>query len=401
MAQDAKNWKKRMYADMEKEIREERAQSQSGYAVYRENLTAVQFKKVLDFHQRNSSSARLPKMSKMMEEIRRFADSSAALEKEMKYAKADDLVKMLARALGHTPRRFLRGPGAPKKYHRFGLSFNYMGELPSSKYREGMSSEELMAWLELYPDGAITIAQLKACIKEFGEKTGGTKPQLLHRLRKCHFSYSWPNNLEKDHTPVECWADEAPALQARFDQLKEVWCSELEANKENASNFEKSKKQKLAFKDTADKQRKDEKMRELLQKQAASSRPWVARPYNPKLKSRTMYEAEWKKAHTARLSFAYSGAIIPPLNAFRDLLGDYKNDRTRNAHHMLAYLEYGSNDGWTIGNMYSIHKYFCKDTLKEIHGRICRDLGSSHQYAVRHLKSEVDSGAEFRFRNGL
>jgi hypothetical protein len=276
-----------------------------------------------------------------------------------------------------------------------------MGELPSSKHREGMSSEELKAWLELYPDGAITIAQLKPCIKEFGGKTGGTKPELLNRLREYHFSSSWPKNLENDHTPVECWADEAPALQAKFDQLKELWSSELETNKENATNFEKSKKQKVAVKDTADKQRKDEEMRKLLQKQAASSRPWVARPYNPKLKSRTMYEAEWKKAHTARLSFAYSGAIIPPRDAFRDLLWDYKNDSTRNAHHMLAYLEYGCNAGWKIGNMYSTHESFCKNTLKEIHGRICRDLGCSHHYAVQHLKREVDSGAEFRFRNGL
>jgi hypothetical protein len=69
---------------------------------------------------------------------------------------------------------------------------------------------------------------------------------------------------------------------------------------------------------------------------------------------------------------------------------------------MLAYLEYGSKGGWSIGNIHNCsHEYFTKVTLKEIHGQTWRDLGPSHQYAVQHLRREVDSGAASRFRNGL
>jgi hypothetical protein len=181
-----------------------------------------------------------------------------------------------------------------------------MGELPSSKYREGMSQEDLKAWLELYPDAAITISQLKKCISEYtyGEKTSGTKPQLLNRLRKFNF-YSWPDNLKNDHTKVECWADEAPALQAKFDQLKEVWLSELKSDKENATNFETSKKQKGAVQDNAVKQRKDEETRKLKlkQKQYASSRRCVARPYIPKLKSRAV--GHRKECRRSKLDYVF------------------------------------------------------------------------------------------------
>lgn len=113
-------------------------------------------------------------------------------------------------------------------------------------------------------------------------------------------------------------------------------------------------------------------------------------------------EAVWRKNHAdKKLSFAYSGSSIPPPEAFREVLADWKANRPRHGHHLLAYLEVGYGTFEFNGRHQAGHKHMDKAGLKEIHGRQCTGLGTSHDYAVRFLRDSVPMYARSRFESGL
>lgn len=114
-------------------------------------MTQVELKQVLVYHQKDSKYANLPNMAGFKDEIRRW--NKAVDEKKLAKAKRDDLIDMLCEAIGHKPRQRSHAI----KYHRFGLSFDYKGSFPTPKYRQGMSSDELKAMLELYPNPKMTV----------------------------------------------------------------------------------------------------------------------------------------------------------------------------------------------------------------------------------------------------
>jgi hypothetical protein len=102
---------------------------------------------------------------------------------------------------------------------------------------------------------------------------------------------------------VSCWEDERPALQAKFDNERELWQAQMNSNKENAAHAQKAKAERQALQN---KEKAIQKKRQLY----ASSRPWCAKPYNNSPEFRAALETRWKQQYP-RLSFAYSGSQLP------------------------------------------------------------------------------------------
>jgi hypothetical protein len=386
------NWKKRRYADMEREMNLESAQSDPDYASYRPNMSRDELVKALDFHNKNSTQAKLPTKPGLIEEIRRWVKKPN--ESQLKKARVHDLIGMLYQALDAKPRRRI----TVERYRRFDLSFDYKGDFPAPLYREGMPTDELQAMLEIYPDPKISVPQLKAWLKKDGAKVTGGKQELLLRMRKqlgCADSES-----RLSYTLVSGWEDQRASLQAKVDEERRQWQAQVESNKENSNHLKTAQAQRKALQEKQSVAREKQSIAREKQKLAASTRPWCAKPYNPKSKPRAAFEADWKKAHP-RLSFPYSGATLPTPEDFSKVLTDYETDKQRNAHHLLAYLllGYGEFTSGPCGS--SDHKYMSKGALKTIHGRQCTGIGPSHHYAVETLRSEVGMYADFRFQNGL
>lgn len=160
-------------------------QGKSGYARYRAVMIADELKAVLDFHQRDPKGAGLPTKPGLQAEVRRFFAGSAKTQKRQKVltsGRVDDIVKLLAEALGHKPRRWV----SARRERRFGLTFDYEGAYPAPIYREDVSSKELRAMLELYP-GAVKMsaAQLKESINKEETwpttKPAGSKAEMTER----------------------------------------------------------------------------------------------------------------------------------------------------------------------------------------------------------------------------
>ena len=155
-----------MHSMIAREMAHDFTCSKSGHARYRPGMTDDQLKAVLDFYQcdPSPSGAGLPKKSKLAVKIRCFGGSS--FNEEIAKAKRDDLIRLLCRALDHEPRQYLseHHPHAPRRYHRFGLTFDYAGAYPQPKFCEGLGCEELRAFLELHPDAKMTAAQIKATL---------------------------------------------------------------------------------------------------------------------------------------------------------------------------------------------------------------------------------------------
>lgn len=243
-----------------------------------------------------------------MQEIRRWDKNTN--ENKLKRAKRDELVTMLYQAIGAVPHRRSQA----KRYHRFGLSFMYMGGLPAPLYREGMSSEELRAMLELYPNPKISAAQLKALLKDYGSKLTGGKGDLLERLRSNLYCKNIYADTCRLYSYEECWEDEQASLQAKFDEERNQWQAQVESHKGNSTLYKKAQADGKALQD---KETAIKKKREL----EASNRPWCAKPYDSKFTSKAALEAEWRRAHP-RLSFPYSGAKLPTPEDFSDVLTD-------------------------------------------------------------------------------
>ena len=234
MSRFAQNWRKRMHAEMAREMDEEICRSKSGFARYRPDMTADQLKAVLDFSQRDHKGAGLPSKPGLQAEVRRFMVGKAktpARQKVLTSGRVGEIEKLLAEVLGHEPRRWV----SARRERRFGLTFDYKGAYPGPVYREDMSSDELRAMLELHP-GAVKVsaAQLKERINKEEvwptTKPAGTKADLTERLAKAvgggRPSWSTPKTYEL----VGCWEEEQEALQAKFDAEKAAWQKELEAN---------------------------------------------------------------------------------------------------------------------------------------------------------------------------
>ena len=343
---------------------------------------------VLNYDKKNAAQAKLPKRDGLAQEVLRW--DPKANSKKLKSMRRDDLISALYQALGAKPRRRV----SAKRYHRFGLSFDYKGDFPALVYREGMDIKELKAMFELYPNPKISVAQLKAILKEYrGAKLTGGKNDLMNRVRDCLDCRDIHNKSWYTYTAVSCWEDELPTLQAKFDDERKQWQAEINQNKENSAHLKKAQAEKKAQQEKAD---SIKKKREL----EASSRPWIAKPYDPKSKTRAEFEAEWK-ARNPKLSFPYSGARLPNPEDFHDVVTDYFTDQRRYAHHLLAYLEqgFGGFDSFTMGQ--PNHRWMTKEQLKRIHGRQCTHLGTSLAYACETLKREVAQCAGFRFQNGL
>lgn len=198
------------------------------------------------------------------------------------------------------------------------------------------------------------------------------------------------NSSTRKYKPVGCWEDEYDVLQSLLNEERDQWQAEIESSKENSALLAKSKNDRKALED-----KNAAKKRQALS--LADSRPWKA-SYDPSSKIQAEFEAEWKQRHP-RLSFPYSGTILPPPDAFSAVFADYKTN-PNNAHHLLAYLEkgYGELD---IVRGYASHRYMDTSSLNTIHGRPCRGLGPSHHYAVEVLRNHVKSGAYTRFSQGI
>lgn len=145
-----------------------------------------------------------------------------------------------------------------------------------------------------------------------------------------------------------------------------------------------------------------EKENKLAAQRVADTRPWRAAPYDPDATTRDEMEATWRKNHAGkRLSFPYSGSSVPPPEAFGQVLEDWKANRARYGHHLLAYLEAGYGKFVFNSRYQASHKYMNKPQLKEIHGRQCTELGASHSHALGFLRGSVPGYARFRFEGGL
>ena len=111
--------------------------------------------------------------------------SRVAESQVLKYGKRDELVALLAKALKHTPRRWLtHGAGVPVRRYRFGLSFPYTGPFPAAVHRLNMPDGEMRAMLQLHAEPKITLAALKDELRNrsLGPLTGD-RAELLQKLR--------------------------------------------------------------------------------------------------------------------------------------------------------------------------------------------------------------------------
>lgn len=151
------------------------------------------------------------------------------------------------------------------------------------------------------------------------------------------------------------------------------------------------------------KQAEDQEKKDKLEAQReADTRPWRAAPYDPATTTRAEMEATWRENHAdKKLSFPYSGSSIPPPEAFDQVLRDWKANRARYGHHLLAYLEVGYGTFEFHGGFRCGHKHMNKFQLKEIHGRQCTELGTSHSHALSFLRNSVPGDARSRFESGL
>lgn len=407
-AQSAANWKKRMHSSIAREAEQIFRESKSGYARYAPGLDQQQLKPVLDFHQRDPSGAALPKKSKLEVEIRRFV--GASLDEDIKRAtNKNDLIQLLCRAIGHRPRRWLseHSGDAPRKYHRFGLTFPYDGPYPKPEYRPDLKSDELRAMLELHPTVKITVPQLKAELRERDGRAGlkGSKSELLLRLRACLGMSERRIEANRNYTSVPCWEDERAARQAELDAERAAWRKEVEDNPEWKALAARSaaSRGKWAAKEKAKADAKKNAAAD--RERQAQARPWSCEPYDPAKTKQSEMEACWRQNHSAhggKLSFAYSGRRIPPPEAFGRCMVDWRASEDKYGHHLLAYLEVGYGTFEFLGPRCTAHhKYMYKEALKEIHGRICHSLSTSHEYAVQALRRSVSMSAGYRFRNGL
>eukprot|EP00752_Nemacystus_decipiens_P002691 g2513.t1 len=406
MSRFAQNWRKRMHAEMAREIDDDICRSKSGFARYRPGMTADDLKAVLDFSQRDYKGARLPSKPGLQAEIRRFMVGKAktpARQKVLTSGRVDELTKLLAEVLDHEPRRWV----SARRDRRFGLTFDYKGAYPGPVYREDMGSEELRAMLELYP-GAVKVsaAQLKERINKEEAwpttKPSGTKADLMERLARAvgggRPSWAKPQTYEL----VGCWKDEREALQAKFDAEKAAWQKELESDPTAAKAAGEANKAKKKAADKKQQAQHQEKENKREAEQEADTRPWRAVPYDPATTTRADMEAIWRKNHAdEKLSFAYSGSSIPPPEAFSQVLKDWKANRARYGHHLLAYLEVGYGTFEFNKRFQASHAFMNKYQLKEIHGRQCTALGTSHGHALRFLRATVPGDARSRFESGL
>eukprot|EP00978_Attheya_sp_CCMP212_P022921 scaffold69310_cov48-Attheya_sp.AAC.5 len=232
------NWcKRRMMEELDLEYELEMACQKPEYATYGTGLSAEELKKVLDFHQCDPHHANLPDRQGMGLEIKRWLKTKTRRQvrdarSTLEFGDDKALVGLLASCLDHTVRKWVEKK--VKRYHRFGLSFDYQGLYPSAVYYETMSREALRAMLEFRANPKITLSQIKSRLEEYsgrrlkkGLKKGYTRDTYLSKLREKEKNGAKKKGRYNGFTYVPCWIDQVTSLQAKYDAEKEMWQAEM------------------------------------------------------------------------------------------------------------------------------------------------------------------------------
>lgn len=229
------------YASFEREMLMEDAQRDPDYARYEPGLTRQELFKVLNYDKKNSAQAKLPTKPGLVQEVLRWNPGTID-EKQLTKLRRHEIIGVLYRVINvGEPRRRTEA----KQYRRYGLSFDYDDDLPlpTPEYRPDLKVMEIRARFELYPTLKITIADLKAILKEYswGGKRTGTKSELLERVRNelgCSDIYECEYYTYKN---VKCWQEERQALQTKFDAERQVWQTEIDSNPTCAQFIQEAK----------------------------------------------------------------------------------------------------------------------------------------------------------------
>jgi hypothetical protein len=126
------------------------------------NLARDELIKVLNYDKKNSSQAKLPIKAGLVQEVIRWNPTNTN-ETRLKQMSRNEIIAQLYKGLNAKPRCRVTA----KRYRRFGLSFDYKGAtFPTPVYRQGMEGDEIKAMLELYPSPKLSVAQIKASLKD-------------------------------------------------------------------------------------------------------------------------------------------------------------------------------------------------------------------------------------------